>query len=58
MRALWRLTPTTLVGMSMPSGPLGEPPWSWVEARLGFRRRLLVWSPQRSVAIRWRFACG
>src|SRR5205807_2422129 len=23
---------------SVPSGPLGEPPWSWVEASLGFRK--------------------
>src|SRR5262249_35274647 len=23
---------------SLPSGPLGEPPWSWVEAKLGFRK--------------------
>src|SRR6185295_19002770 len=39
---------------SLPSGPLGEAPWSWVEASLGLRKIAVGWSPQRSVAIRWR----
>src|SRR5205823_90619 len=43
---------------SMPSGPLGEPPWSGSKRDSGFERRLLVLSPQRSVAIRWRGSCG
>src|SRR5262245_30535625 len=39
---------------SLPSDPLGEPPWSWIEASLGFRKTAVGLSPQRSVAIRWR----
>ena len=38
MRALWRDRFYHVGRHSMPSGPLGEPPWSWVEAILGFRK--------------------
>src|SRR5262249_35274646 len=57
MRALWRIASTTLVGIPCLVVLLANHRGLGSKRNSGFERRLLVCSPQRSVAIRWRGEC-